>query len=64
MELVAKLYMSICPKCNHFAIYKNRIDWILHTPFHWFGKRRFKCDNCGKKSYVKLTKVKKVGKWK
>ena len=42
-----------CPKCGNIKIYKNYFDWILHTPFHWFGKRRIKCKNCGIKAYVK-----------
>ena len=42
----------ICPKCGNQMIYKNWFSWILHTPFHWFGKRRTKCTNCGKSSYM------------
>ena len=32
----------ICPKCNNIMTYNNWFDWVLHTPFHWFGKRRAK----------------------
>ena len=46
-----KVYV-ICPKCGVRMIYKNYWDWILHTPFHWFGKRRAKCTCCGERSYM------------
>ena len=42
----------ICPKCGNIMTYKNWFSWIWHTPFHWFGKRRAKCTNCGKHSYM------------
>lgn len=42
----------ICPKCGNQITYKNWFGWVLHTPFHWFGKRRTKCANCGAASYV------------
>ena len=42
----------ICPKCGARMIYKNYWTWIWRTPFHWFGKRRTKCTNCGKVSYM------------
>lgn len=42
----------ICPKCGNHMIYKNWFSWIWHTPFHWFGKRMAKCDNCGTYSYM------------
>lgn len=42
----------ICPKCGNCMIYKNWFDWILHTPFHWFGRRRIKCSLCGEYSYT------------
>ena len=48
----------ICPKCGNQTIYKNWFNWILHTPFHWFGKRRHTCPHCGKKSWVKKIKEK------
>ena len=43
----------ICPKCDNIMTYKNWFSWILHTPFHWFGKRRAKCTKCGKVSYMR-----------
>ena len=43
----------ICPKCGYCITYKNYWSWILHTPFHWFSKRRTKCPNCGERSYIK-----------
>ena len=43
----------ICPKCGNQMTYKNYWNWIWHTPFHWFGKRRAKCSNCGETSYMK-----------
>ena len=43
----------ICPKCGNQMTYKNWFSWIWHTPFHWFGKRRAKCDNCGETSYMR-----------
>ena len=42
----------ICPICDNEMAYKNWFDWVLHTPFHWFGKRRAKCPNCDKVSYM------------
>ena len=45
-----------CPKCGNQTTYKNWFSWILHTPFHWFGKRRAKCDNCGECSYMEREK--------
>ena len=42
----------VCPKCGNIMTYKNWLSWILHTPFHWFGKRRVRCNNCGERSYV------------
>ena len=41
-----------CPKCGNIMTYKNWFSWILHTPFHWFGKRRAKCNRCGERSYM------------
>lgn len=41
-----------CPNCGNQMTFKNYISWILHTPFHWFGKRRVKCTNCGTYSYI------------
>ena len=45
-----------CPKCGKQMTFKNYFDWILHTPFHWFGKRKTKCTRCGKRSYVGRSK--------
>lgn len=59
----ADRYVIVCPNCSYIFTYKNRIEWVVHTPFHWFGKRRNKCPRCGKKFYSKLTKIKKVGRW-
>lgn len=42
----------VCPRCLYIMTYKNYWHWVWHTPFHWFGKRRTKCDNCGKVSYI------------
>lgn len=42
----------ICPKCNNIMTYKNWFSWVLHTPFHWFGKRRAKCTYCGEYHYM------------
>ena len=36
-----------CPKCGSKIVYKNVISWILHTPFHHFGKRWTNCTACG-----------------
>lgn len=41
-----------CPKCGVLITYKNWFDWVWHTPFHWFCKRRAKCPNCGEYSYM------------
>lgn len=43
----------ICPKCGNCMTYKNWFSWILHTPFHWFGKRRTKCTSCGEISWIR-----------
>ena len=43
----------ICPKCNNIMTYKNWFSWILHTPFHWFCKRKVKCTKCGKVCYMR-----------
>ena len=51
----------ICPKCGNCMTYKNYWSWIWHTPFHWFGKRRTRCTNCGEYSYVGREKVKNGG---
>jgi DNA-directed RNA polymerase subunit RPC12/RpoP len=58
------LYIVICPHCSSRIGYKNKIEWILHTPFHFFNKRRTKCERCGTKFYAKLIRIKKVDKWK
>ena len=42
----------ICPKCGNCMTYKNYWSWVLHTPFHWFGKRKTKCTKCGEVSYI------------
>lgn len=47
-----KVYV-ICPKCGARMIYKNYWDWILHTPFHWFGKRFTQCSRCKEYSYMR-----------
>lgn len=47
-----KEVILICPNCGHWIIYKNWFSWVLHTPFHWFGKRRTRCMNCGNYSYI------------
>lgn len=46
----------ICPKCGNQIIYKNWFSWILHTPVHWFGKRRHACPQCHVKFYAKRGK--------
>ena len=46
----------ICPKCGNEMTYKNYWSWILHTPFHWFGKRKAKCTKCGEVAYMERTK--------
>jgi hypothetical protein len=56
-------YVIVCPDCYGITLYTNKLEWILHNPFHWFGKRRNKCLHCGKKFYSKITKIKKVGRW-
>ena len=45
-----------CPVCYTSKTYANWFSWILHTPFHWFGKRRIKCDKCHVYSYVRRIK--------
>ena len=53
-----KEVILICPNCGHLIIYKNWFSWIWHTPFHWFVKRRIKCDICGEHSYVERERKK------
>lgn len=43
----------ICPKCGASMTYKNWFDWVWHTPFHWFGKRRARCASCDEVSYMR-----------
>ena len=45
-----------CPKCGNVTIYDNWFSWVLHTPFHWFGKRYTKCIWCEQYSYMKREK--------
>lgn len=42
----------MCPKCDNVFIY-NWFVWVLHSPFHWFGKRYTKCPHCGKRSWLR-----------
>ena len=53
---IKKQVKVVCPKCGNIMTYKNWFSWILHTPFHWFGKRRVKCNVCGQVSYIKREK--------
>lgn len=46
----------ICPNCGKENFYRNWFEWVLHTPFHWFGKRKTKCPWCGKSNYVRRVK--------
>lgn len=50
-------YVVICPWCNHPKVYRSWFDWILHTPFHFFSKRRVICDKCNRAFYTKPRKV-------
>ena len=54
-----KTVKVICPKCGTRMIYKNYWSWVWHTPFHWFGKRRTKCSNCGEYSYMRRERNKR-----
>lgn len=49
----------VCPLCGHVMTYEHYWSWVWHTPFHWFGKRRAKCTNCGKYSYMARERKKK-----
>ena len=42
----------ICHNCGSILIYENWFNWVWHTPFHWFGKRKGKCSVCGEWSYM------------
>lgn len=42
----------ICLNCGKENFYRNWFEWVLYTPFHWFGKRKAKCPWCGKSSYM------------
>lgn len=52
MANMKKCYV-ICPKCGVRMIYKNWFDWVLRTPFHWFGKRWTQCSGCKEYSYMR-----------
>lgn len=52
-------YATICPHCLYHLTYRNKLEWILLTPFHWFGKRKVTCVQCGEKAYTSIMKVKK-----
>ena len=54
--LQAKQIKLICPNCGKPNFYRNWFEWVLHTPFHGFGKRKTKCPWCGKSSWVKRIK--------
>ena len=51
-----KEIILICPNCYGRFSFDNWFQWLLHSPFHWFGKRRTKCPYCGKKNYMKARK--------
>lgn len=51
-KLTRKEVKVICLKCGNYITYKNWFSWVWRTPFHWFGKRRTKCTNCGEYSYM------------
>ena len=48
-----KTVKVICPKCGVRMTFANWFSWVWHNPFHWFGKRRTKCSNCGKYSWMR-----------
>lgn len=50
-------YVVVCPWCNHPRVYKSWFDWMLHTPFHFFSKRRVVCNKCNRAFYTKPRKV-------
>ena len=52
IKLFKKEILIICPECKTTIKFKNWFDWILHTPFHWFRKRKVKCPECGARGYV------------
>ena len=42
----------ICPECSHsFEI--PFLKWLFIAPVHYFGSRKTKCPNCGKKHWMK-----------
>ena len=51
-----KQVIVVCPKCGTVLQFKNYWDWVWSCPFHYFGKRKIKCFNCGYKGYVKKEK--------
>ena len=44
-----------CPECQK-DFQMTRLKWLFTTAFHMFGKRKTKCPNCGKKSWLKPIK--------
>ena len=47
-----KIVFLKCPKCKSRFEFKNYFSLILHSPFHWFGKRYTKCPNCQNRSWM------------
>ena len=53
-----KLFFS-CPECGKEFTIHGYWNWVLHAPFHWFGKRSTKCPECGKRSWVRWKMITK-----
>ena len=52
-----KQVIAICPNCGRTIQFKNWFHWVWRCPFHWFGKRRTKCPNCGEAHYMPIKKA-------
>ena len=46
-----------CPKCHENFIINGYWNWILRSPFHWFGYRSTKCPQCGQRSYMRWNTI-------
>lgn len=54
-----KTYMTLCPRCNHIVTYKNWFEWITYVRFQNLKERKFLCKYCGKKSLIKIKRLKR-----
>lgn len=51
-----KVVRLTCPNCEKKFTFRNKIVWILNSPFHTFTERLTRCPYCGKASLMKREK--------